>query len=108
MPTLPAPVFRGHRKTFRTLSVLGLTSILALAFCACSNSGATAAKTDAPGGGSSGRGGGRRGGVVAPVPVPKAPTRAVRGKIQFTGKVEASPPTPVKALGGGQLTNVYF
>ena len=108
MPTLPAPVSRGHRKTFRTLSVLGLTSILALAFCACSNSGATAAKTDAPGGGSSGRGGGRRGGGDVPVTVAKASTRDVPVEIQVIGNVEAYSTITVKALVGGQLTNVYF
>src|ERR1035438_30053 len=89
MPTLPAPVSRGHRKTFRTLSVLGLTSILALAFCACSNSGATAAKTDPSGGGGSGRGGGRRGGGDVPVTVAKASTRDVPVEIQVIGNVEA-------------------
>ena len=108
MPTLPAPVSRGHRKTFRTLSVLGLTSILALAFCACSNSGATAAKSDAPGGGGSGRGGGRRGGGDVPVTVAKASTRDVPVEIQVIGNVEAYSTITVKALVGGQLTNVYF
>src|ERR1035441_2623373 len=105
MPTLPALVSRGHRKTFRTLSVLGLTSILALAFCACSNSGATAAKSDAPG---SGRGGGRRGGGDVPVTVAKASTRNVPVEIQVIGNVEAYSTITVKALVGGQLTNVYF
>src|SRR5664279_6538620 len=108
MPTLPAPVSRGHRKTFRTLSVLGLTSILALAFCACSNSGATAAKSDAPGGGGSGRGGGRRGGGDVPVTVAKASTRDVPVEIQVIGNIEAYSTITVKALVGGQLTNVYF
>jgi multidrug efflux system membrane fusion protein len=108
MPTLPAPVFRGHRKTFRTLSVLGLTSILALAFCACSNSGATAAKTDPSGGGGSGKGGGRRGGGDVPVTVAKASTRDVPVEVQVIGNVEAYSTITVKALVGGQLTNVYF
>src|ERR1035438_3972097 len=108
MPTLPAPVSRGHRKTFRTLSVLGLTSILALAFCGCSNSGATAAKSDPSGGGGSGRGGGRRGGGDVPVTVAKASTRDVPVEIQVIGNVEAYSIITVKALVGGQLTNVYF
>src|ERR1019366_4350512 len=106
MPTLPAPVSRGHRKTFRTLSVLGLTSILALAFCACSNTGATAAKTDPSGG--NGKGGGRRGGGDVPVTVAKASTRDVPVEIQVIGNVEAYSTITVKALVGGQLTNVYF
>src|ERR1035437_4862478 len=108
MPTLPAPVSRGHRKTFRTLLVLGLTSILALAFCACSNTGATAAKSDAPGGGGSGKGGGRRGGGDVPVTVAKAITRDVPVEIQVIGNVEAYSTITVKALVGGQLTNVHF
>jgi multidrug efflux system membrane fusion protein len=108
MPTLPALVSRGHRKTFRTLSVLGLTSILALAFCACSNTGATAAKSDAPGGGGSGKGGGRRGGGDVPVTVAKASNRDVPVEIQVIGNVEAYSTITVKALVGGQLTNVYF
>ena len=106
MPTLPALVSWRHRKTFRTVSVLGLTSILALGFCACSNSGATAAKSDAPGGG--GKGGGRRGGGDVPVTVAKASTRDVPVEIQVIGNVEAYSTITVKALVGGQLTNVYF
>src|ERR1035438_8822569 len=63
MPTLPTLVYRGHRKTFQPLCLLCLTSLLALALCGCSNFGATAAKSDAPGGsGGSGKGGGSRGG----------------------------------------------
>src|ERR1035438_137320 len=58
MPTLPALVYKDHRKTFQPLWLLALTSVLALALCGCSNSGATAAKSDSPGGGGSGRGGG--------------------------------------------------
>src|SRR5450755_206268 len=108
MPTLPALVSRGHRNTFRTLSVLGLTSILALALCACSNSGATAAKSDAPGGGGTGKGGGRRGGGDVPVTVAKASNRDVPVEIQVIGNVEAYSTITVKALVGGQLTNVYF
>ena len=108
MPTLPALVSRGHRNTFRTLSVLGLTSILALAFCACSNTGATAAKSDAPGGGGSGKGGGRRGGGDVPVTVANATHRDVPLEIQVIGNVEAYSTITVKALVGGQLTNVYF
>src|ERR1017187_4618557 len=106
MPTLPAPVSRGHRKTFRTLSVLGLTSILALAFCACSNSGATAAKSDAPGAG--GRGGGRGRGGDVPVTVAKSTIRNVPVEIQVIGNVEAYSTITVKALVGGQLTTVHF
>ena len=107
MPTLPAPASGGHRKTFQTLSVLGLTSILALALCGCSNSGATAAKSDAPGGGG-GRGGGRGRGGDVPVTVAKASTRDVPVEIQVIGNVEAYSTITVKALVGGQLTNVYF
>jgi multidrug efflux system membrane fusion protein len=87
---------------------LGLTSILALAFCACSNTGATAAKTDPSGGGGSGKGGGRRGGGDVPVTVAKASTRDVPVEIQVIGNVEAYSTITVKALVGGQLTNVYF
>ena len=107
MPTLPAPASGGHRKTFQTLSVLGLTSILALALCGCSNSGATAAKSDAPGGGG-GRGGGRGRGGDVPVTVAKASTRDVPVEIQVIGNVEAYSTITVKAQVGGQLTNVYF
>src|ERR1035437_5483768 len=108
MPTLPALVCRGHRKIFRPLSVLGLTSVLALALCGCGNSGATAAKSDAPGGGGSGKGGGRRGGGDVPVTVAKASTRDVPVEIQVIGNVEAYSTITVKALVGGQLTNVHF
>jgi multidrug efflux system membrane fusion protein len=86
---------------------LGLTSILALALCGCSNSGATAAKSDAPGGGG-GRGGGRGRGGDVPVTVAKASTRDVPVEIQVIGNVEAYSTITVKALVGGQLTNVYF
>src|SRR5665647_3263161 len=74
MPTLPALVSMGHRKTLQPLWILGLTSVVALALCGCSNSGTTAAKTDAPGGGGggSGKGGGRRGGGDVPVTVASA------------------------------------
>jgi multidrug efflux system membrane fusion protein len=105
MPTLPAFVFRGHRKTFQPLWILGLTSLLALALCGCSNSGATAAKSDAPGGG---RGGGRGRGGDVPVTVAKASTRDVPVEVQVIGNVEAYSTITVKALVGGQLTNVYF
>src|ERR1035441_1479966 len=109
MPTLPALVPRGHRKIFRTLSVLGLTSFLALALGGCSNSGATAAKSDAPGGGGSGKGGGRRGGGGdVPVTVAKSTIRNVPVEIQVIGNVEAYSTITVKALVGGQLTTVHF
>jgi len=108
MPTLPALISTGHRKTFRTLSVLGLTSILALAFCACSNTGATAAKSDAPGGGGSGKGGGRRGGGDVPVTVANATHRDVPLEIQVIGNVEAYSTITVKAQVGGLLTDVFF
>src|ERR1035438_4888202 len=109
MPTLPARVYMGHRKTFQPLWLLALASVLALALCGCSNSGATAAKTDAPGGGGSGRGGGRRGGGGdVPVTVAKSTTRDVPVEVQVIGNVEAYSTITVKALVGGQLTNVYF
>src|ERR1017187_5145210 len=109
MPTLPARVYMGHRKTFQPLWLLALASVLALALCGCSNSGATAAKTDAPGGGGSGRGGGRRGaGGDVPVTVAKSTTRDVPVEVQVIGNVEAYSTITVKALVGGQLTNVYF
>ena len=107
MPTLPALVSRGHRKTFRPLWVLGLTSVLALALCGCGNSGATAAKTDAPGGGG-GKGGGRRGGGDVPVTVANASHRDVPVEIQVIGNVEAYSTITVKAQVGGQLVGVYF
>src|ERR1017187_1752069 len=110
MPTLPTLVYRGHRKTFQPLCLLGLTSLLALALCGCSNFGATAAKSDAPGGsGGSGKGGGRRGGGGdVPVTVAKSTTRDVPVEVQVIGNVEAYSTITVKALVGGQLTNVYF
>src|ERR1019366_1418453 len=108
MPTLPALASRGHRKTLQPLWILGLTSVLALALSGCSNGGATAAKSDAPGGGGSGRGGGRRGGGDVPVTVAKASLRDVPVEIQVIGNVEAYSTITVKALVGGQLTNVHF
>src|ERR1035437_4872347 len=109
MPTLPALVYRGHRKTFQPLWLLALTSVLALALCGCSNSGATAAKSDSPGGGGSGRGGGRRGaGGDVPVTVAKSTIHNVPVEIQVIGNVEAYSTITVNALVGGQLTNVYF
>jgi multidrug efflux system membrane fusion protein len=108
MPTLPARVSRGHRKTFRPLSVLGLTSVLALALCGCSNTGATAAKSDAPGGGGGGKGGGRRGGGDVPVTVANASHRDVPVEVQVIGNVEAYSTITVKAQVGGQLTDVFF
>jgi multidrug efflux system membrane fusion protein len=86
---------------------LGLTSILALALCACSNGGATAAKSDAPGG-AGGKGGGRRGGGDVPVTVAKASHRDVPMEIQVIGNVEAYSTITVKAQVGGQLTDVFF
>src|SRR5664279_546889 len=108
MPTLAALGYKGHRKTFRPLWFLGLTSLLALALCGCSNSGATAAKTDAPGGGGGGKGGGRRGGGDVPVTVANASHRDVPVEIQVIGNVEAYSTITVKAQVGGQLTAVYF
>ena len=89
MPTLAALVSWGHQKTFQTLWILGLTSVLALALCSCGNTGATAAKSDAPGGGGSGRGGGRRGGGDVPVTVANATHRDVPVEVQVIGNVEA-------------------
>ena len=109
MPTLPALVSKGHRKTFQPLWVLGLTSILALALCGCSTSGGvTAAKSDAPGGGGSGKGGRRGAGGDVPVTVAKASMRDVPVEIQVIGNVEAYSTITVKALVGGEVTNVYF
>lgn len=102
MPTLPALVSRGHRKTFQSLSVLGLTSILALALCGCSNSGMTAAKSDAPGGGGSGKAGGRRGGGDVPVTVANATHRDVPQEVQVIGNIEAYSTITVKAQVGGR------
>jgi multidrug efflux system membrane fusion protein len=85
---------------------LGLTSILALALCGCSNSGTTAAKSDAPGG--SGKGGGRRGGGDVPVTVANATHRDVPLEIQVIGNIEAYSTITVKAQVGGQLTDVFF
>jgi multidrug efflux system membrane fusion protein len=108
MPTLAALVYKGHRKTFRPLWILGLTSVLALALCGCSNSGATAAKTDAPGGGGAGKGGGRGRGGDVPVTVANASHRDVPEEIQVIGNVEAYSTITVKAQVGGQLTDVFF
>jgi multidrug efflux system membrane fusion protein len=100
----------GHRKTLQPLWILGLTSVVALALCGCSNSGTTAAKTDAPGGGGggSGKGGGRRGGGDVPVTVANASHRDVPLEIQVIGNIEAYSTITVKALVGGQLTDVFF
>jgi multidrug efflux system membrane fusion protein len=89
---------------------LGLTSVVALALCGCSNSGTTAAKTDAPGGGGggSGKGGGRRGGGDVPVTVANASHRDVPLEIQVIGNIEAYSTITVKAQVGGQLTDVFF
>jgi multidrug efflux system membrane fusion protein len=110
MPTLPAFVFKGYRKTLQPLWIVGLTSVLALALCGCSNTGATAAKSDAPGGGGggSGRGGGRRGGGDVPVTVANARHRDVPLEIQVIGNVEAYSTITVKAQVGGQLIEVFF
>src|SRR5450759_3173952 len=110
MPTLPALVSMGHRKTLQPLWILGLTSVVALALCGCSNSGTTAAKKDAPGGGGggSGKGGGRRGGGDVPVTVANASHRDVPEEIQVIGNVEAYSTITVKAQVGGQLTDVFF
>jgi len=110
MPTLPALVSMGHRKTLQPLWILGLTSVVALALCGCSNSGTTAAKTDAPGGGGggSGKGGGRRGGGDVPVTVANASHRDVPLEIQVIGNIEAYSTITVKAQVGGQLTDVFF
>ncbi|MCX6629756.1 MAG: efflux RND transporter periplasmic adaptor subunit [Candidatus Solibacter sp.] len=105
MPTLSATVSSGHRKTFRPLCIVGLTLVLALALCGCGNSGATAAKTDAPGGRGGGRGG--RGGDV-PVTVATVSHRDVPVEVQVIGNVEAYSTITVKAQVGGQLVGVYF
>ena len=102
MPTLPAPVSSGHRKTFRPVWILSLTTILALALCGCGG-GASAAKTDAPGGGGSGKGGGRGRGGDVPVTVANASKRDVPVEIQVIGNVEAYSTITVKAQVGGQL-----
>jgi multidrug efflux system membrane fusion protein len=109
MPTLPTPVFSGHRKTLQSLLVLGLAPILALGLCGCSGSGATAAKTDAPGGGGgTGKGGGRGRGGDVPVTVANASHRDVPLEVQVIGNVEAYSTITVKAQVGGQLTDVFF
>src|SRR6516165_3927543 len=108
MPTLPASVSKAHRKTFQPLWVLGLTSVLALALCGCTSGGVTAAKSDAPGGGGGGKGGRRGFGGDVPVTVAKASMRDVPVEIQVIGNVEAYSTITVKALVGGQVTNVYF
>jgi multidrug efflux system membrane fusion protein len=109
MPTLPALVSKGHRKTFHPLWILSLTSILALALCGCSTSGGvTAAKSDTPGGGGSGKGGRRGAGGDVPVTVAKASMRDVPVEVQVIGNVEAYSTITVKALVGGEVTNVYF
>ncbi len=67
----------------------------------------TAAKSDAPGGGS-GKGGGRRGGGDVPVTVANATHRDVPQEIQVIGNIEAYSTITVKAQVGGQLTDVFF
>ena len=108
MPTLAALVYTGHRKIFRLLWLLGLTSLLALALCGCSNTGATAAKTDA----AAGR---RRQGEGRSRPRGRCPRdggqrfhRDVPVEIQVIGNVEAYSTITVKAQVGGQLVGVNF
>src|ERR1039457_2426921 len=103
MPTLLAPVRNGYRKAFQPLCLLGLTALLALTLCGCSNFGATAS----PGGGG-GKGGGRGRGGDVPVTVANATTRDVPLEIQVIGNIEAYSTITVKALVGGQLTDVFF
>src|SRR5664279_2363402 len=107
MPIFPGLAYKGHRQTFRPFCLLGLTAFIALALCGCSGSGATAAKTDAPGGGAGKGGRGGRGGDV-PVTVANASHRDVPLEIQVIGNVEAYSTITVKAQVGGQLTEVFF
>jgi len=104
----PAHGREGLQKFRKTLWRFGLTTVLAAALCACGTTGATNAKSDAPGGGG-GRGGGRRGmGGDVPVTVAKASQRDVPVEIQVIGNVEAYSTITVKAQVSGQLTDVYF
>src|SRR6516165_9259885 len=105
MPKFAARGSGSPRKSIQLLSVLGVSTVLALALCGCSGS-STAAKSDAPGGG--GKGGGRRGGGDVPVTVAKAKERDVPVEIQVIGNVEAYSTITVKAQVGGLLTDVYF
>ena len=68
----------------------------------------TAAKSDAPGGGGSGKAGGRRGGGDVPVTVANATHRDVPQEVQVIGNIEAYSTITVKAQVGGQLTDVFF
>ena len=108
MPTLPALVSRGHRKTFQPLWVLGLTSILALGLCGCSTAARPPRKQTRPVVAADGKGGGRGRGGDVPVTVANASNRDVPVEIQVIGNVEAYSTITVKAQVGGQLTAVYF
>ena len=109
MPTLPALVFSGHRKTLQPLWVLGLTSVLALDSLRLFRQRRNGRENRrAGGGGGTGKGGGRGRGGDVPVTVANASHRDVPFEVQVIGNVEAYSTITVKAQVGGQLTNVLF
>lgn len=91
----------GLRKRLWTALVVALTLLAP----ACSKTDKTAAGAAAPGGG---RGGRRGGGADVPVTIAVASQKNVPVEVQVIGNVEAYSTITVKALVGGQLTEVHF
>ena len=100
----PAQGCKGRHRSRKSLWILSVTTVVAVALGGCANGSATNTKSDAPGGK-----GGRRGmGGDVPVVVAKASQRDVPVEIQVIGNVEAYSTITVKAQVSGQLTDVYF
>ncbi len=95
------------RQNLWFLQVIGLFLILFLA--GCSSFGVSASNAPDSGGGGGGKKGGRKGGGGdVPVTVAVAMQKDVPVEVQVIGNVEAYSTISVKALVGGQLTNVLF
>jgi multidrug efflux system membrane fusion protein len=98
---------RVFKQRYWFLSFIALPLILCLSGCA--NFGVSASSTPDPGGGGGGKKGGRKGGGGdVPVTVAVAMKKDVPVEVQVIGNVEAYSTISVKALVGGELTNVLF